>query len=111
MEVAMRRAVLSCLLLAGLSSAPESRVTAGDDPGHIPCPLKSVRVEILTEIPKPWWQTPQEGGVVRASVETIAGAPTLVCHYQAYGHSVPVMRAFPEGVKTCAPKGNAFYCR
>jgi hypothetical protein len=107
----MRRFLLSAVVVGGVLGAAGSTIRAGEDPNYIPCPVKSVRAEIVTTLPDPWWQTPQEGGVVSLTVETIAGAPTLVCHYEAYGRTVPVMHPFPKGVKTCSPKGEGFYCR
>ena len=77
----------------------------------IACPVKETRTEVTTPLPKPWWNTPQIGKLERVSVQTIAGNQTLVCEYWAYGRSVSIMRAFPEGATDCAAEGNGFRCR
>jgi len=77
----------------------------------IACPVKETRTEVTTPLPQPWWNTPQIGRLERVSVQTIAGNRTLVCEYWAYGRSVSIMRAFPEGATGCSAEGSGFRCR
>jgi len=77
----------------------------------IACPVKEARTEVTTPLPEPWWITPQIGKLERVSVQTIGGNRTLVCEYWAYGRTVPIMRAFPEGATDCSAEGNGFRCR
>ena len=77
----------------------------------IACPVKETRTEVTTPLPQPWWNTPQVGKLERVSVETIGGNRTLVCEYWAYGRSVGIMRAFPEGATDCSAEGSGFLCR
>ncbi len=78
---------------------------------NIPCPVQEIRAEITTALPSPWWNTPQVGGVVNTHVETVGGNRVLMCEYQAYGRTVPVMRQFPPGTTNCTPQGNGFVCQ
>lgn len=71
----------------------------------IDCPVKERRTEVTTPLPQPWWKTPQIGKLERVSVQTIGGNRTLVCEYWAYGRSVSIMRAFPEGATDCLAEG------
>lgn len=77
----------------------------------IACPVKSVRAEITTRLPDPWWQTPQMGGVVDTKVMNVGGTQTLTCFYQAYGNSVAVMRKMPRNTRHCEPVRGGFRCR
>jgi hypothetical protein len=77
----------------------------------ISCPVAEVRTEITTRLPKPWWNTPQEGKLLSTEIQVIAGEKTLVCHYSAYGTQVNVMRKFPEGARDCKATGKQFECR
>lgn len=76
----------------------------------ISCPVSSVRTEITTPLPKPWWRTPQEGNLVGTTIETIGGKSTLVCLYSAYGIKVSVMRLPPAGM-SCKAADKGFYCQ
>ena len=82
----------------------------GRRPIFIECPVRDVRVEITTHLPRDWWQTPQQGRLKRTSIDRIGGEPALVCHYRAYGRTVPVMRKMPRRVSRCIPKHNGFEC-
>jgi hypothetical protein len=77
----------------------------------IACPVKEVRTEVTTPLPKPWWNTPQIGKLERVSVQTIGGKRTLVCEYWAYGRTVSIMREVPKGATNCSAEGNGFLCR
>jgi hypothetical protein len=77
----------------------------------VPCPVNTVRTEIITSLPSPWWQTPQEGRLVGTRVASVAGRRTLVCEYSAYGTKVAVMREFPSGAIECRPTPTGFRCR
>lgn len=81
---------------------------AGQD---IPCPVPEVRAEITTALPAPWWNTPQVGGVMSVHVDQVGGKKVLMCEYQAYGRTIPVMREMPPGVADCSPKDKGFVCR
>ena len=76
----------------------------------VACPVKETRTEVTTPLPQPWWNTPQIGKLERVSVQTIGGNRTLVCEYWAYGRTVSIMRAFPEGATDCSAGGNGFQC-
>jgi hypothetical protein len=76
----------------------------------IACPVKETRTEVTTQLPQPWWNTPQVGSLERVSVQTIGGNRTLVCEYQAYGRTVSIMRRFPEGATDCTAEGDGFMC-
>jgi hypothetical protein len=77
----------------------------------VACPVKEARTEVTTPLPEPWWITPQIGKLERVSVQTIGGNRTLVCEYWAYGRTVGIMRAFPEGATDCSAESNGFRCR
>jgi hypothetical protein len=77
----------------------------------IKCPAGTVRAEVTTPLPSPWWQTPQEGRLVGTRVATIAGRRTLVCEYSAYGTRVAVMREFPSEAAECRAIRGGFLCR
>lgn len=78
----------------------------------IPCPVEMVNTRIVTPLPEPWWETPQEGRVVKVKIMTIGGAETLVCDYWAYGHTASVMRRFPDWANDCkaAAEISGFIC-
>lgn len=77
----------------------------------IGCPLHSVRTEVVTQLPDPWWQTPQEGNIVGTQVRNIGGYPTLTCFYQAYGRTVGVMRKMPQNLHHCDAIRGGFRCQ
>jgi hypothetical protein len=100
------------VLVFGLATAAGQRNKAPNaNPNDISCPVAEVRTEITTRLPKPWWNTPQEGKLESVEVQVIGGEKTLVCRYWAYGTKVSVMRKFPEGVRNCKATGNHFECR
>lgn len=76
----------------------------------IVCPVDSVRTEIVTPLPEPWWQTPQEGGLVTTRIDRVGGELTLTCAYLAYGRTVSVMRPAPTDLDCKAVRGG-FSCR
>jgi hypothetical protein len=79
------------------------------DAGFIACPLENVRTEVVSELPSPWWQTPQIDGLEETRVQNIGGDITLVCAYRAYGATASVMRVAPPG-KTCTAVATGFNC-
>jgi hypothetical protein len=100
------------VLVFGLATAVGQRNKAPNAAQHeIACPVAQVRTEITTRLPKPWWNTPQEGKLESVEIQVIGGEKTLVCRYWAYGTKVNVMRKFPEGVRDCRAAGNRFECR
>ena len=111
----MTRSAVTKLVVVvfGLATAVGQRNKApdGDIDHDISCPVAEVRTEITTRLPKPWWNTPQEGKLQSTEIQVIAGEKTLVCRYAAYGTQVNVMRKFPEGVRDCRATGNHFECR
>ena len=78
---------------------------------EVQCPVPEVRTEITTRLPKPWWNTPQDGKLQATAIQTIGGQKTLVCRYWAYGTQVSVMRLFPEGTHECSAISDHFVCR
>jgi hypothetical protein len=92
-------------------STSAGELSATSKGSFIACPVKETRTEVTTPLPQPWWNTPQIGKLERVSVQTIAGNQTLVCEYWAYGRSVSIMRAFPEGATHCSAEGSGFLCR
>lgn len=78
---------------------------------EVNCPLETARTEVTTQLPDPWWTTPQVGKLMGVSIEVIGGKKTLVCSYWAYGIRVGVMRLYPEGVQECKAAENHFVCR
>jgi hypothetical protein len=110
---------LALLALSLAAASPKSigararqpEVTAAGAYEEIRCPVGRIRAEITTPIPSPWWQTPQEGGLVLTRVEMIAGKKTLVCLYRAYGTTVGVMREPPAGTTDCRATKGGFVCR
>jgi hypothetical protein len=110
----MKRSLVTklAILVFALASATGQRNKAPNaNPNDIACPVPEVRAEITTRLPKPWWNTPQEGKLHSVEIQVIAGEKTLVCRYSAYGTQVNVMRKFPEGVRDCRAAGNKFECR
>lgn len=79
------------------------------DTGFIACPMDNVRTEVVSELPSPWWQTPQIGGLQETRVQNIGGDITLVCAYRAYGATASVMRLAPAG-KSCEAVATGFNC-
>jgi hypothetical protein len=92
-------------------AGPVGELSATSYGSFIPCPVKEARTEVTTPLPEQWWMTPQIGKLERVSVQTIGGNRTLVCEYWAYGRTVGIMRAFPEGATDCSAEGNGFRCR
>lgn len=75
----------------------------------ISCPVSGVRTEITTPLPKPWWNTPQEGNLIGTTIDKIGGKDTLICQYWAYGIRVSVMRLPPAGMN-CQAVNRGFLC-
>jgi hypothetical protein len=111
-------AVRLVILLAVITfaAAPAPSASANAQPNRPPraieitCPVAMLRTEVTTRLPKPWWQTPQEGKLESVKIENIGGKPALMCGYWAYGTQVFVMRPFPEHVHGCKAVGNHFVC-
>jgi len=91
--------------------AAQEAVPSESGGSNVRCPVSQVRAEIITSLPSPWWQTPQEGGVIETKVANIGGKQTLVCRYQAYGGGVSVMREMPAGMRSCTPVTGGFRCQ
>ncbi len=88
----------------------DQRAGAQGGATFIACPVERLRTEVVSDLPKPWWQTPQVGGLVETRVQRIGGDPTLVCAYRGYGGTVSVMRRPPRGM-TCRSRDGGFSCR
>lgn len=95
----------------------ESRSTAitvqparQDNAHFIACPVERLRTEVVTNLPRDWWQTPQIGKLEATRVQRIGGKDTLVCAYRAYGATASVMRLPPQGSGRCRAAENGFYC-
>ena len=97
------------ILVAGALCSTAGDVDAAEF--QIKCPAGRVRTEIVTDLPAPWWQTPQVGNVVGTDIRTIGGDRTLVCSYRAYGTRVSVMRKFPRRAKSCRAIRGGFVCQ
>ena len=98
----MRIAIAVVLLLLVSSIAAAQAI-------FIPCPIKQARTEVVTPLPKGWWQTPQVGNLTGTQIQTIGGQPTLVCKYWAYGTNVSVMLRQPAGTH-CTAQPGGFAC-
>src|SRR5262249_27856128 len=119
----MFSSVLKAMVLFGVLTFAASQPGDGlaahvwqQNPQHVAqqevnCPVESVRTEITTKLPDPWWKTTQVGKLEGVSFEVIGGKKTLVCRYWAYGVKVAVMRLYPEGVHECDVSGNHFVCQ
>jgi hypothetical protein len=104
-------AVLVCALVPAVGQQHNGSAPAkAGSQQEISCPVPEVKTEITTNLPKPWWNTPQIGKLQSVGIQVIAGEKTLVCHYSAYGTQVSVMRKFPEGARDCKTVGNRFEC-
>lgn len=88
-------------------TSPPPVVTGGK---LVHCPLKIARTEVVSKLPKGWWQTPYEGPLVGTRVEMIGGEKTLVCEYQAYTTRASVMTKVPASVN-CVAVTEGFNCR
>jgi len=80
------------------------------NPKFVQCPLKQARTEVVSKLPKGWWQTPYEGPLVGTRVEMIGGEKTLVCEYQAYTTRASVMMKVPSSLN-CDAVAEGFNCR
>lgn len=80
-----------------------------DNGTFIRCPVNKLRTEVVSDLPSPWWQTPQVGGLEDTRIQNIGGEATLVCAYRGYGGTVSVMREPPEGM-SCEARSNGFAC-
>jgi len=98
--------VLACAMIP--ASGQRNSPAAG--PNDILCPVAEVKTEITTQLPKPWWNTPQLGKLHSLGVQVTAGEKTLVCRYSAYGTEVGVIRKFPDGVRDCKAVDKHFEC-
>ncbi len=68
---------------------------------------------IVSNLPADWWETPQESDLKNVKIETIAGTPTMLCGYGAYGTTVHVMPTRCRRNQTCFPNParDGFECR
>lgn len=88
----------------------EPKTTQNTAQGNfIRCPVNKLRTEVVTELPSPWWQTPQIGELEDTHIQNIGGEKTLVCAYRGYGGAVSVMREPPRGTD-CSPRTDGFVC-
>lgn len=76
----------------------------------VKCPLAQARTEVVSKLPKGWWQTPYEGPLVATRVEMVGGEKTLVCEYQAYTTRASVMTKVPMSMD-CVAVAEGFNCR
>ena len=75
----------------------------------ITCPVDKLRTEVVSDLPRGWWQTPQVGNLVDTRIQNIGGRDTLVCAYRGYGGTVSVMREAPAGSR-CRARTDGFSC-
>lgn len=80
------------------------------DPKFVQCPLEQARTEIVSELPKGWWQTPFVGPLVGTRVQIVGDDKLLVCEYQAYTAQAGVMMKVPASMDCDAVDGG-FNCR
>lgn len=80
------------------------------DPKFVQCPLVQARTEIVSELPKGWWQTPFEGPLVGTRVVVVGDDKLLICDYQAYTTQAGVMMKVPASMNCVAVDGG-FSCR
>ena len=80
------------------------------DPKFVQCPLVQARTEIVSELPKGWWQTPYEGPLVGTRVQVVGDDKLLICDYQAYTTQAGVMMRVPVSMNCVAVDGG-FSCR
>lgn len=104
--------VIACSVIAMLAvpifTAIGRAVAASDL--FIACPVGQVESKVVDRLTPPWRATPQRGGVRNVEVDEIGGRIVLICNYRAFGGTIPVLRYAPTGVRSCAPKANAFIC-
>jgi len=100
--------VLVCAMVPAMG---QRNGLAAQNQNEVMCPVTEVKTEITTNLPKPWWNTPQVGKLQSVGIQVIAGERTLVCHYSAYGTQVGVMRKFPEGIHDCKIVDKHFECK
>lgn len=81
-----------------------------DDAKFVQCPLVWARTEVVSTLPTGWWQTPYEGPLVGTRVEVVSDGKLLVCDYQAYTTSAPVMMKVPASMN-CTAVAGGFNCR
>ncbi len=92
------------------SQAVEQQTTRTTAQGEfVRCPVNKLRTEVVTDLPSPWWQTPQIGGLEDTRIQNIGGEITLVCAYRGYGGTVSVMREAPSGTE-CRARADGFSC-
>lgn len=103
----MKRLCTFFLMVFGVLAA--AIVPAAAD--EVACPVGQVRTEITTNLPDPWWQTPQVGNLQSTRVGEVGGETTLICEYWAYGHTVSVMRHPPENMTNCNAHEGGFTCQ
>lgn len=96
--------------LIGIAAALAWSQLASAEESFVACPVETLATEVVSELPSEWWATPQRGGLVGTEVRTIGGTATLVCSYQGFAASVPVMREMPANVASCAPAEGGFIC-
>ncbi len=72
--------------------------------------LNSKLAEVVSELPKGWWQTPYEGPLAGTRVEVVGSDKLLICDYQAYTTQAPVMMKVPASTDCVAVDGG-FNCR
>jgi hypothetical protein len=94
-----------------VAPAPTTPTTPNTvDPKFVQCPLVRARTEIVTKLPTGWWQTPFEGPLVATRVQMMGSDKVLICEYQAYGSSAPVMFKVPAS-SSCVAVTGGFNCR
>lgn len=93
-----------------VAPAPTGPTPNVPDAKFVKCPLAQARTEVVSKLPKGWWQTPYEGPLVGTRVEMIGGEKTLVCEYQAYTTRASVMTKVPVSAN-CVAVATGFNCR
>ena len=95
-----------CLLL----QRRRDRTRKSPNAKFVKCPLAQARTEVVSKLPKGWWQTPYEGPLIATRVDMVAGEKTLICEYQAYTTRASVMTKVPMSLD-CVAVTEGFNCR
>jgi len=103
----MRRLWTILLVTLGVMAGTVTLASAEE----VTCPVNQVRTEVTTDLPDPWWQTPQVGNLQNTRVGEVGGETTLFCEYWAYGDTVSVMRHPPENTFNCSAHEGGFTCQ
>ena len=97
------------LSLLGIGAAFFAPV-ANAQRSFIKCPVETLATEVVSRLPSEWWATPQRGNLLGTEVRSLGGRPLLVCNYQGFDASVPIMREQPTEFRSCAAFSSGFVC-